>query len=61
MHGLFHPPEEYAGPSILTVGVLCFVFFLGCMLEFSSESAYLPFVAHDISIVVLILEFYHLD
>jgi hypothetical protein len=29
--GLFCPLEEYADPSILVVGVLCFIFFLGCM------------------------------
>lgn len=29
---LFRPLEQYAGPSIiLTVGVLCFVFLLGCI------------------------------
>jgi hypothetical protein len=30
-----------------------FLFFLGCMLEFSSESKCLPFVARDVSIVIL--------
>lgn len=49
--------EEYAGPSILTVGVQCFVLFLCCMLEYSWESLHLPFVAHDISIVIWISEF----
>jgi hypothetical protein len=57
MHGLFRPLEVYAGPSILTVGALCFFFSVGWMLGFSSESAYLPFVACAISIVIWILEF----
>jgi hypothetical protein len=39
MRGLFHPLEEYAGPSILAVGMLCFVFFVGSkLLQFSLES-----------------------
>jgi hypothetical protein len=44
MHGLFQPLEVYVGPSILTVGALCFFFFWDYMLEFSSESASVPFV-----------------
>jgi hypothetical protein len=51
MHGLFRPLEEYVGPSILTVGILRFVFFSGCMLELPSESACLPFLERDIAIV----------
>jgi hypothetical protein len=43
MGGLFRSLEEYAGPSTLTVGFLYFILFLGCMLEFSSESACFPF------------------
>jgi hypothetical protein len=58
MLGLFRPLYEYAGPSILTVGVLCFIFILACMLEFSLESASLPFVVRDISSVICILDFY---
>jgi hypothetical protein len=61
MRGLFRPLYEYTDLSILTVGVLCFVLFLGCMLEFSSKSARLPFAASDISIVMCILEFDYLD
>jgi hypothetical protein len=55
--GMFCPLEVYADLSISAVVVLCFVFFLGCMLEFSSESACLPFVARDISIVIWSLYF----
>jgi hypothetical protein len=33
--GLFHPLEEYIGPSVLTVGAKCFIDFLGCLLKFS--------------------------
>jgi hypothetical protein len=51
IRGLFRPLEKYAGPSILTEGILCFAFFLGCMSEFSSKSACLPFVARDISML----------
>jgi hypothetical protein len=38
MLGLFCPLEEYVGPSILTVGTVCFSLFLGCVLKFSLES-----------------------
>jgi hypothetical protein len=55
IRGLFRPLEEYDDPSIFLVGVLCFVSFSGCMLEFSSQSACLPFAARDISIVIWIL------
>jgi hypothetical protein len=58
MLGLFRPLEEYVGPSILTVGALCFVVLLGCMLTFSLESVCLPFVKRD---VIWILECYYLD
>jgi hypothetical protein len=34
IRGLFRPLEKCADPSILTVDVLRFVFFFGCMLEF---------------------------
>jgi hypothetical protein len=51
MPGLFCPQEEYAGPFILTECVRCFVFFMGCMIEFSLDSICLPFVACEISIV----------
>jgi hypothetical protein len=44
MLSLFHPLEEYVGPSILTVGALHFIILLGCMLKFSLECIYLPFV-----------------
>jgi hypothetical protein len=59
IRGLFRPLEEYADPSILTVDCLCFVSFSGCtrMLECSSESACLPFVARDVYIVIWILLF----
>jgi hypothetical protein len=60
MRDLFRPFEECAGPSILTMGTLCFFFLLGCMLEFSSESGCLPFVAGDISNMIWILELYYL-
>jgi hypothetical protein len=52
MPGLFHPLEEYAGPSILTEGVLRFVFFLGCMIEFLSESVFY-FIACDLKFIIL--------
>jgi hypothetical protein len=58
MRGLFRPLYEHATPSILTVGVLYFVFFLGCMLEFSSESARLPFAARNVSSVICSLYFF---
>jgi hypothetical protein len=57
MFGLFCPLEEYGGPSILAVGALCFVVLLGCMLIFSLEFIYLPFVERDISTLIWILEF----
>jgi hypothetical protein len=41
---IFFPLEEHVDPSILTVGALSFVVLLGCMLNFSSEFVYLPFV-----------------
>jgi hypothetical protein len=61
MRGLFRPLEEYACPSILDVVYLCFIFLLGCMLEFSSVSACVPFVACDICTVIRNLKFQHLD
>jgi hypothetical protein len=68
MDGLGHawsvlscPLEAYAGPCILTVGILCFILVLACMLEYSSECTGLPFVTHEIFIVIWILEFYCLD
>jgi hypothetical protein len=33
MLGLFRPLEEYIGPAMLTVGVLHFIVFLGCILK----------------------------
>jgi hypothetical protein len=30
MIGLFHPSEEYVGPSMLTGSVVCIVYSLGC-------------------------------
>jgi hypothetical protein len=42
MLGLFHPLEDYAGPSILTVDALCFIALLGCMLKLSLELVYPP-------------------
>jgi uncharacterized membrane protein YoaK (UPF0700 family) len=42
IRGLFRPSEEYTDPAILTVSVPCFVLFLSCILEFSSESVCLP-------------------
>jgi hypothetical protein len=58
---LFRGLEEYTGPSILTVVIPCFVFFLGCVLEVTSKSACFPFVARDISVVLRILRFKRLD
>jgi hypothetical protein len=58
---LFRPLEQYAGPSILTVGVLCFVFFLGWILKCSSETACLSFAERDIFTVIWILELYYID
>jgi hypothetical protein len=38
MLGLFRPLEEYVGPSILTVGGLCFVsYWIVCCLEFEHK------------------------
>jgi hypothetical protein len=61
MLGLFRPLEENVGPSILTVGALCFVVLLGFMLKISSEFVCFPFVERDVSTVILSLEFYDLD
>jgi hypothetical protein len=57
---LFRPLEEYVGPSILTVGTLCFVLFLGCILKLFRNSC-LPIVERDIPTVICILEFYYLE
>jgi hypothetical protein len=57
---LFRPLEQYVGLDILTVGVLCFVSFLGWMLK-SSESACLSFAEWDILTVTWILESYFFD
>jgi hypothetical protein len=56
MIGLFHPLEKDAALSGLTVGALCFVDSLGCILQFSLE-----FVECDISTFVWVLESYYLD
>jgi hypothetical protein len=63
MLGLFRPLENDAGPCVLTVEVLCFVFFLRCILraQFSAESAFLPLVERDVSTVIWIIEFCYLD
>jgi hypothetical protein len=58
---LFCPLEDYVDPSILSEGILCFIFFFGCLIEFSLESAGLLFIARDISNLILILVFYYLD
>lgn len=55
MFGLFRPLEEDADPSILTVGGLGFVYFLGSMSKFSSEFVCLPFLERDVSIRFLFL------
>jgi hypothetical protein len=60
MFGLLRPLEEYVGPSI-TLGALCFVILLGCMLTFSLGLVCLPFVERDISTVIQILECYYLN
>jgi hypothetical protein len=52
MLGLFRPLEKYVGPSILTVGALCFVVLLGCMLKFSLAFLYLPFEERAISTLI---------
>jgi hypothetical protein len=57
MRDLFRPLAMYAAPSILTVGFLYFVLFLCCMFGFPSEFVSLPFVEHNISTVIWILEF----
>jgi hypothetical protein len=56
MFSPFRPLEEYAGPSILTVGALCFFFFLSVKI-FSSEFVCFPFVERDICSVTRILEY----
>jgi hypothetical protein len=55
MCDLFGPLEEYADLSILTVVIPCFIVFHGCMIEFSSEFVCLPFIVHDMSIMIWIL------
>jgi hypothetical protein len=52
MPGLVRLLEGYVGPPTITVGVLRFVVFLRCMLEFYTEFGCLPFVEHDIPSVV---------
>jgi hypothetical protein len=44
-----------------SVGALCISVLLGCMLEFALEFICLPFLKHDISTAIWILEFYYLD
>jgi hypothetical protein len=61
MFGIFCPLEEYVGPSILTVGALCFVVLVGHVYTFSLEFIYLPFVERGISNVIWIFKFYFLD
>jgi hypothetical protein len=61
MFGLFRPLEEYVVPPILTVGALCFVIFLGFMLNYSLEVVCLPFAERDISTPIWILEHYYFD
>jgi hypothetical protein len=61
MLGLFRPDEKHVSPTILTAGALGFFDVLGCMLKFSLESACLPFLEHDISTMIWILECYYLD
>jgi hypothetical protein len=57
MFDLFCPLEERVGPSILTVGIVCFVFFLSSMLKFCLEFISLLFVRRDVSTVIRILEY----
>jgi hypothetical protein len=61
MLGLFHPLEEYVGPSIITVGILCFVVLLGGMLTFSFEFVGLTFAERGVFTVMWILEFNYLN
>jgi hypothetical protein len=64
MGGLFRPLEGNVGPSIVTVDVLCFVFFWGgvvCRNFLQNPRACPPFVTRDISTVNWISEFYYLD
>lgn len=57
---LFCPLEKHDGPSVLTVGVLFFFFFMVVSVwEFSSEPDRLTFVERDISVVIWSLEFSH--
>jgi hypothetical protein len=58
MLGLFRPLELCVCRSILISGALCLVVLLSRMVKFSSKFIYLPFVEHDISITIQILEFY---
>jgi hypothetical protein len=59
MLGKFRPPEECVGPSVVTVGAVCFVVLLSCMLTFSSEFVCRSLVERDISAVFWILECYY--
>jgi hypothetical protein len=52
MLGLVRRLEEHVGSSVLNVGALCFMFFLGCMLKFSSEFVCLPLVGCDVPTVI---------
>jgi hypothetical protein len=61
MFRLFRPLEDHVGPSTVTVGALCVILLLGCILKFSFEFVLFPFVEHDISTVTWSLKFYYLN
>jgi hypothetical protein len=52
MNGLLHRRQEYVSTSILTVGAICFVILLSCILKFSLEFVYLSLIECDISAVI---------
>jgi hypothetical protein len=53
--------KRMLGPLNLTIGALGLIVLLGCMLKFSLESVYLPFIERAISTMIWILEFHNFD
>jgi hypothetical protein len=56
MLGLFRPLEEYVGPSIVTVGAICFVVFFGLYVKIFGIR-----LSPIRRTVIRILEFYYLN
>lgn len=52
MIGLFCALEKYVGPSTFSDDVLYFVVLLNCMLKFSLDFIYIPFIDCDVSAIL---------